>query len=119
MVQLCFRDTGSLWQVLFPGLGHPAVSTPSGKRQSLSWLSLCMYTKQGDRKRSKVLSAIKNVYTYFFFFFFCFLPLHPRHMEVPRLGVEVELQLLAYTTATATSKPHLRPTLQLTAPPDP
>ena len=25
-----------------------------------------------------------------------------RHMEVPRLGVELELQLLAYATATAT-----------------
>ena len=36
------------------------------------------------------------------FFFFCFLGLHPRHMEVPRLGVKLELQLLAYTTATAT-----------------
>ena len=31
--------------------------------------------------------------------------LHPRHMEVPRLGVESELQLPAYTTAIAT--PHL------------
>ena len=28
-----------------------------------------------------------------------------RHMEVPRLGVESELQLLAYTTATATQDP--------------
>jgi len=28
---------------------------------------------------------------------FCFLVLHPRHMEVPRLGVELELHLLAYT----------------------
>ena len=28
--------------------------------------------------------------------------LHPWHMEVPRLGVESEPQLLAYTTATAT-----------------
>ena len=27
--------------------------------------------------------------------------LHPWHMEVPRLGVQLELQLLAYTTATA------------------
>ena len=26
---------------------------------------------------------------------------HPRHMEVPRLGVESELHLPAYTTATA------------------
>ena len=28
-----------------------------------------------------------------------------QHMEVPRLGVELELQLLAYTTATATQDP--------------
>ena len=31
-----------------------------------------------------------------------FLGPHLRHMEIPRLGVEPELQLLAYTTATAT-----------------
>ena len=35
-------------------------------------------------------------------YIFFFLELHPRHMEVPRLGVESELQLLAYATATAT-----------------
>ena len=34
-----------------------------------------------------------------FFFFLSFLGLHPWHMEVSRLGVELELQLLAYTTA--------------------
>ena len=34
--------------------------------------------------------------------FLCvFLGPDPLHMEVPRLGVELELQLLAYTTATA------------------
>ena len=38
----------------------------------------------------------------FNFSIFCFLELHLRHMEVPRLGVELELQLLAYTTASAT-----------------
>ena len=32
---------------------------------------------------------------------FCFLGLHPWHMEVPRLGVESELQLPAYAAATA------------------
>ena len=46
-------------------------------------------------------------------FFFSILGLHLRHMEVPRLGVESELQLLAYTTATATRDPsrvcHLHP----------
>ena len=35
----------------------------------------------------------------FFFFLFSFLGPQLRHMEVPRLGVESELQLLAYTTA--------------------
>ena len=33
---------------------------------------------------------------------FVFLGPHPWHMEVPRLGVESELQLPAYATATAT-----------------
>ena len=41
----------------------------------------------------------------FFFFLFCFLGIHSWHMEVPRLEVCLELQLLAYTTATATSDP--------------
>jgi len=37
-----------------------------------------------------------------FFFFIFFLGLHLRHMEIPGLGVELELQPPAYTTATAT-----------------
>ena len=36
---------------------------------------------------------------------FCFLGPHPQRREVPRLGVESGLQLLAYATATATSDP--------------
>ena len=36
------------------------------------------------------------------FFFFGFLGPHPWHMEIPRLGVELELQPPAYTIATAT-----------------
>ena len=38
---------------------------------------------------------------YFIFVFLPFLGPLPWHMEVPRLGVESELQLLAYTRATA------------------
>ena len=34
--------------------------------------------------------------------FFCFLGLHLQHMDVSRLGVESELQMLAYATASAT-----------------
>ena len=44
-------------------------------------------------------------YFYFKFFYFCFLGLYPWHMEVPRLGVQLELQLPAYTTGTATLDP--------------
>ena len=39
------------------------------------------------------------------FIYFCFLGLHSQHVEVPRLGVEPELHLPAYTTATATPDP--------------
>ena len=42
-----------------------------------------------------------------FFFFFFFLGLHPRHMQVPRPGVESELQLLACAVATVTKDPSL------------
>ena len=35
-----------------------------------------------------------------FFFFFFFFRAAPWHMEVPRLGIESELQLLTYTTGT-------------------
>ena len=38
----------------------------------------------------------------FFLFLFVFLGPHLWHREVPRLGVKSELELLAYTTATAT-----------------
>ena len=41
----------------------------------------------------------------FFFFLFCFLGPNLQHMEVPSLGVKLELQLPAYTTATATQGP--------------
>ena len=43
--------------------------------------------------------------TSIFFFFFFFLGPYLWHMEVPRLGVESELQLLAYATAPAMQDP--------------
>ena len=43
----------------------------------------------------------------FFFFFLTFLGPHRQHAEGPRLGAEMEPQLLAYTTATATWNPSL------------
>ena len=39
-------------------------------------------------------------YYYYYYYYLVFLGLHPWHMEVPRLGVESELHLWAYDTAT-------------------
>ena len=41
-------------------------------------------------------TSLRGCYLHFFF-----LRLHPSHMEVPRLGVEWELQLRVYARATA------------------
>ena len=42
---------------------------------------------------------------YYYYYFLLFLGSHPWHLEVPRLGVELELQLPAYATATAMQNP--------------
>ena len=47
--------------------------------------------------------AMSSLVSYInFSFFFCLLGWHLRHMELPRLGVELELQLPTYATATTT-----------------
>ena len=60
---------------------------------------------QMDRQQG-LITACLDLFTFFlFFFFFWFLGPHSAHsgyMEVPRrLGIESELQLLAYALATA------------------
>ena len=49
------------------------------------------------------LTTKKEIFLFFlsFFFFFCRLGPHQWPIEAPRLGVELELQLPAYTMATA------------------
>ena len=51
-----------------------------------------------------------------FFFFLIFWGAHPQHMGVWRWGVKSELQLLAYTTATATRDPSRICDLHLSSP---
>ena len=50
-------------------------------------------------------AAQKGIYYFYLFIYFAFLGLHPQHMEVPVLGAEWNLYLLAYATATATWDP--------------
>ena len=59
-----------------------------------------------EKKRNVLKSAVSlGLFFLFLSFFFCFLGPHPQHREVPRLGVESELQLPASITATATPDP--------------
>ena len=64
--------------------------------QDIEYSSLC-YTV-GTCLLSIPIYSSKQV---IFLYFFVFLGPHSWHMEVPRLGVELELQLPACTTATA------------------
>ena len=45
------------------------------------------------------------MFCFFILFYFVFLGPHPQHLEVPRLGVQSELQLPAYITATTMPDP--------------
>ena len=64
----------------------------SWKSQLAQCLAFSLHLTMGA-KRACILSII---YLSIYFFF---LGLHLRHMEVPRPGAILELQLLAYTTA--------------------
>ena len=70
------------------------LSSTSTPRRKLSPHDVYPRTQTFHARRPKAL-----------FFFFCFLWPNPWHMEVPGLGVESELHLPAYTTATASRDP--------------
>ena len=53
----------------------------------------------------KQISLCLKVEKYYFTYLFVFLGPQPRHMEAPRLVVELELQPLSYATATAMPDP--------------
>ena len=74
---------------------HPAGDFTVGHLPNRGGGKSCVRKKQ---------MTLGNLCSYSFFFFF-FLGLHLWHMEVPRLGVESELQLPTYTTATAMQDP--------------
>ena len=67
--------------------------------EHLSKMTIFVSLKEITRFQMK-LHYSKDSYIFFFFG-----GLHLQHMEVPRLGVELELQLPAYATATALSDP--------------
>ena len=64
--------------------------------------------EKGLNQRGGVVGEDVSAFCTFFFFF---LGLHLRHTDVPRLGIELELQVLAYATVTA--MPDLSPVCDL------
>ena len=84
--------------------GHSSISSPRPLYVTLMLLLLL-----GFKVDLSLLSFSPRVWTFFcflfFFFSFVFLGPHSQHMEVPRLGVWLELHLPACTTATATPDP--------------
>ena len=77
--------------------------------------------QRGDQGPVQFLLITELLRCCFFVFFLVGGGLHLQHMDVSRLGVELELYLLAciYSHSNPRSEVHLRPTPQLTAMPDP
>ena len=71
--------------------------------QSSSWP--CLPTQFNLCIFSPFPSLFYSFFLIFNFNFNFFLGLHQQHIEIPRLGAESELQLLAYTTAIAIQNP--------------
>ena len=75
---------------------------PGGARGSEKQSDLSKITRV-VLHRTKTRSCLFFFFFFFFFFLsFVLLGLYPQHMEVPRLGVQSELWLPAFATATAT-----------------
>jgi len=102
-----------------PGEGFRIVLMKVGTEVFVRWPGRMFLVRRGGKKERRARRGLntfqfvevhqhkpRNPFFFFFFFFcFCFLVPHSRHMKVPSLGVQPELQLLAYTTATATPDP--------------
>ena len=52
-----------------------------------------------------LLGSVQLSSLFLFIYLFCSIGLQLWYMDIPRLGVELELQLLAYATATAMQDP--------------
>ena len=93
-------------------MGGPSGSCSVLRHTCLAWgrsLAQKLLQDAGIEKKNKKPKHIDisclDSFRYPLFFFFFFLGPHLWHMEVPRLGVESELHLPAYTTAIATQDP--------------
>ena len=105
-----FCCTCGIWKFLGQGL-NPSHSSylhhSFGITRSLTHCTRLVIELAPPQRQGRWLTPCTTVgTTIILFFFLVFLGLHLQHMEVSRLGVESELWLLAYVTATATPDLH-------------
>ena len=86
---------------LYPISGLMAIFRVTQHWERFDWIKYSVTKTMGNRTEGIIESLRPMLAVKKKFFFFVFLGPHPQHMEVPRLGVESELWLLAYATATA------------------
>ena len=97
--------SGLKLSLLNPGL-DTLYAWPSTRGSQSGHLFLPSTSQIGGGGKHRGAMIMFSFFPFFFpFFFLLFLRLHPWDMEVPRLGVESELQLLVYTTFTAMQDP--------------
>ena len=82
-------------------------SSPLVLKQWDALKRLLLTSPHGHPTGMSSMGTVISIPNLFFFpvFFFFFLGPHPCHMEIPRRGVQLELQLRAYTAATASRDP--------------
>ena len=91
-----------IWHLLQSKNSHNAWCTSLYFRGNIFVIRLCYsspLTGRAERLAARVL------FVCLFYWFFCLLGLHPWHMEVPRLGVKLELRCQPYVTGTAMQDP--------------
>ena len=88
-----------MWEV-FVGL-EVGYMPPNGLHQGVSVCKQLLMPRKKVPKQTKPLENFILI-SFLFFFFLCFLGPHLWPKEVTRLGIELELQLLAYATVIAT-----------------
>ena len=87
-----------MYKIIRQPRSHPSLFPPFTPTQSLLYIQCCVYFMcMVFQFHEKLSVSIHNLYSVIFFF----LGPHLWHMEFPGLGIKLEVQLPAYTTAIA------------------
>ena len=112
--QLYFSFLVALWHIQVPGPGirsKPQLQlsarsfNPLCRTRDRTWVLVLQRCHQSHCTTAGTPNFTFKKKKFIFYFYFLLFRASPRHMEVPRPGVQWELQLTAYTTAAAMPDP--------------